>query len=998
MPHRIEIRTVTEDARARILQQKITAMGFAPPAVSDLQLIDVYAIDKDLTFDALKQCADLLTNPVTQASQIDKGWIDLPFDQALETGFLPGVTDNVGNSAQQMIEDLLKTKFAAGEAVYASQLLLLRGSLSPADTEKIGSALINPLIQRLHIKSAGDYLQQNGMDNLIPKVRIQSKATADTVNLKVTDEDLVTIGKKGILDHIDDAGKAVRRGPLALDLPSMQAIQAYFRDTEMREPTDAELETLAQTWSEHCKHTIFAAELDEIKDGLYKHYIKRATAEIRASKGNTDFCVSVFTDNSGAIEFDENYLITDKAETHNSPSALDPFGGAVTGIVGVNRDTIGFGLGAKPIINRYGFCFADPRTTPELYRGKDKTFPALPPRKILDGVIAGVNSGGNCSGVPTPQGFVYFDQRFSGKPLVFVGTIGLIPRTSAGRPADQKQAQVGDKIVMVGGRVGKDGIHGATFSSEGLDSGSPATAVQIGDPITQKKLSDAIVKEARDLGLYNAITDNGAGGLSSSVGEMAKDTDGCIVDLDLVPRKYPGLSPWETWISESQERMTLAVPADKVDTFNALMTKRGVESTVIGEFNASGRCIVLSGGQKVVDLSMDFMHDGTPHKVLTSTYTPAKHEEPAFAQPSDLAKTLQDMLSRLNVCSYAFISHQFDHLVQGTAALQPLQGSGQVNSDATVTRPLFDSPKGVVTTQAIFPAYSDIDTAAMATYCIDATIARATAVGADPDRIALMDNFCWCDSTNPERLGQLRRAVEAVYNTAVAYGTPLISGKDSMFNDFKGFDKDNQPVLLSVPPTLLVSGLSVLEDVTKAVSLEPKLPGDLVYVLGETKDELGASEYFAHMGETISGHKFIGNQVPQVNTISARKRYQTLHQAIDKRLVASALAVGIGGIGTALSKAVIAAQLGMEIDLSKVPQSGIPRDDHLLFAESASRLIVTVRPQNQSAFEALFAGQTMALIGTVVETPTLILTTASTSINLEVAKLTKAYQEPLAKF
>ncbi len=392
-------------------------------------------------------------------------------------------------------------------------------------------------------------------------------------------------------------------------------------------PTDIELESLAQTWSEHCKHTIFAAALDEVEDGLYATYIKGATAAIRAAKGKDDFCVSVFRDNSGAIAFDDEYLVTDKVETHNSPSALDPFGGAVTGVVGVNRDAIGCGLGAKPIANRYGFCLAPPDDPRLLFRDKACTEPLLSPRRIMDGVIEGVNVGGNCSGVPTPQGFVCFDPRYRGKPLVFAGTVGLMPRTSAGRPSHLKAARPGDVIVMVGGRVGRDGIHGATFSSEALSSGSPATAVQIGDPITQKKFSDAIIKEARDAGLYNSITDNGAGGLSCSVAEMARECGGCVVELDRVPLKYPGLEPWQIWISESQERMTLAVPPDKLDAFTDLMARRGVEAAAIGCFEASGRCRVRWHGAVIMDVDLDFLHDGLPRAQLRLHQPPRRRRQ-----------------------------------------------------------------------------------------------------------------------------------------------------------------------------------------------------------------------------------------------------------------------------------------------------------------------------------------------------------------------------------
>ncbi|HNT29847.1 MAG TPA: AIR synthase-related protein [bacterium] len=1018
MPHRIEITSHIPDTRDHVTANKIRSLGFTETQIQNVEYIEVYTIDRELTAEQLQIVASMLANPVTQLFCVDAPISTQAFDWALEIGYLPGVTDNIGTTAREAIEDLLKSKFSPGEAVYSTSLLLIRGELSEKDIQHIAGQMANPLIQRTHYKDEKTYLRDNGMDCIVPRVSLHDKPTADTISLDLSDAELQELGKKGIADTQPDGTKTYR-GPLALDLESMQAIKEYFQTVEQRDPTDAELETLAQTWSEHCKHTIFAASLDDIEAGLYKHYIKRATIDIRKAKGEKDICVSVFKDNSGAIIFDDEFLITDKAETHNSPSALDPFGGAITGIVGVNRDTIGFGMGAKPIINRYGFCFADPRKQFRLYRAKDKKQPALSPRQIMEGVVAGVNSGGNCSGIPSPQGFVYFDDRYAGKPLVFVGTVGLIPREINGKPGHEKKAEVGDLIVMIGGRVGKDGIHGATFSSEALDTGSPVSAVQIGDPITQKKFSDAIVKEARQLGLYHAITDDGAGGLSSSIGEMAKDTNGCRVNLDKVPLKYPGLSPWEIWISESQERMTLAVPAEKIDEFNRLMERRGVESTIIGEFTGSGRCIVEYGNEKVVNLDMTFMHDGLPHKVFTTAFTQPEPQAQQLAEPEDYAKVLTDMLGRLNCCSYAFMSHQFDHVVQGQTALQPLQGKGRVNADATITRPLIaqgfnpglskPSDRGIITSQALYPSYSELDPYRMAAASIDSAIRQAICVGGSLNHLALMDNFCWCSSEDPARLGQLKLAAQACYDYATAFGTPFISGKDSMFNDFKGYDENNQPVLISVPPTLLISSLGVMQDVTKAVSLEPKVSGDLVYILGATANELGGSEYLAYR-ETDSG---VGI-VPVVNAQEAIARYQALEQAINDRFVASAISIGRGGLAIALAKMSVASQLGVSVDLNKLPQFSVIaseatqshadqtdnlRTDELLYSESQSRIIVTIDPKNQKTFEALFAGQACACIGTVTADTSLMLTkNGSEVLSTTITALDHAYKSPLAHY
>lgn len=928
---RIDVLSHEDDGRALQIQKSLRSRGVQ----ASVRVVDVYTSENPKI--SAPVFLDSVTNPVTQVTFIDgKGLKDAAqFDWALEIGFLPGVTDNTGHTASEILE-------LAGaqndNECYSARLYLIKGDAKKEDIEALSSELANKLIQRISIKSRKDFESEGGMGTTIPKVTLINKNTAaDEVDLNISDAELEKIGKDGIQN-----ADGTRRGPLGMQPLYMQAVRDHFKQ-QGRKPTDIEIETIAQTWSEHCKHTIFASPIDDVKDGLYRHYIKRATKEIRAKRGKDDICVSVFSDNAGGIIFNENYLITDKVETHNSPSALDPFGGAITGIVGVNRDCVGFGKGAKPVVNRYGFCLADPRTKPEYYRDAKRTDAMLSPETIMNGVVRGVEAGGNCSGIPTPQGFVYFDDRFAGKPLVFVGTIGLIPRTINGTPGHEKQARPGDKIVMAGGRIGRDGIHGATFSSVALDEGSPATAVQIGDPITQKKLSDAIIKEIRDLGWYTAITDNGAGGLSSSVGEMAGQSGGFHVELERAPLKYPGMSPWEIWISESQERMTLAVPEENCEKLIKFLEKRGAEATIIGTYTDSGRGLITWHGETIMDLEMDFLHDGIPETPLKTTFTRGGTNEPNIAEPKDYSATLKDMLGRLNICSKEFISTQYDHNVQGSAVLGPLQGPGRVYAETSVTKPVLNAPQGVVLSQGIASRYSDIDTAAMAAAGLDMAVRNAIAAGVDFKQLALLDNFCWCSSDEPERLGQLKRAVETIYDLAVLYETPFVSGKDSMFNDFKGYDKDGKPVKISAPPTLLVSSIGVIPNVSESISLAPKAIGDIVYLLGETKDECGAGEYYDHLGE-------LGNNVPTINGPTNRILYDLYSKAARKNLITSALAVNHGGLGVALAKKAIAGQIGMDIDLKDFAL----RADKMLFSESNGRILVTIAPQNVKAFEKLF--------------------------------------------
>lgn len=944
MAHRIQIISKTPDTRAVVRKRYLDGIGFKNK-IKDLKIIDVFTIDKDLNKKQISSISSLLINPVTQESS--ENFTSFKFNWAIEIGFLPGVTDNIASTTKELIEDL-NLKFKLSEGVYTSQITFLSGNLSKKDVDKIAESLYNPLIQRASIKTFEKFQKNNGMDIIVPKVKLNQNFQVEEVNLNINDEELIQIGKKGIANK-----DGTRRGPLALDLISLQEIQKYFKKLK-RKPTDIELETIAQTWSEHCKHTIFANSIDNISKGLFKTHIKAATEKIRKLKGKKDFCVSVFSDNSGAIIFDKNYLITHKVETHNSPSALDPFGGSITGIVGVNRDTIGFGLGAKPIANVYGFCLANPNDKTVLYRNSELTRKILSPRRIMDGVIDGVNSGGNQSGIPTPQGFLYFNDGYKGKPLVFCGTVGLIPKFINKKNSCVKKAKSGDLIVMVGGRVGQDGIHGATFSSEALDTGSPATAVQIGDPITQKKMSDAIIKEARDMNLYNSITDDGAGGLSSSVAEMAKESNGCLVELDKVPLKYPGLEPWQIWISESQERMTLAIPPQKWPKFFKLMKKRGVESTVIGKFTNSGKCIAKYKGQIILDLEMEFLHNGLPSKKLKTEEIKQTSKKIQIPEKTNLTNSLVSILSQLNIASFEFLSSQYDHEVQGSSVLKPLQGRGRINADTTAIKPVLDSPKGVILSHGLYPTYSSIDSYSMAACSIDTAIRNAVTAGANPDSLALLDNFCWCDSNNPQRLWQLKNATLACHDFSIKYQTPFISGKDSMFNDFVGFDSNGKSLKISIPPTLLISSIGVIDDVTKLVSLDVKFPGDLVYILGETFDELGGSEYCD------------GNKVPTVDAIKNKKLYTDYYKCIKKGVISSAISVNRGGLAVALAKKTMGGLLGMKINLKNLPGK-TSRSDFALFSESQGRIVITISPTKQKIFEKIMKNNSIAQIGEVTQ-------------------------------
>ena len=941
-----------------------------------------YTIDASLSEKDKKRIATTLSHDTVDTLSWTKVLSPKRFAYAIEVGFLPGITDNVGHTVEGMVEDALSRKLKEGEAVYSSFFLFLSGPLlSRPVVERMALEIHNPLIERATLFSFSEW-RGGRIPCVVPKVVLPPPQQVQSVSLHVPDADLATLGKEGIANE-----DGSRRGPLSLSLAELRAIRAHF-DREGRDPTDIELESLAQTWSEHCKHTIFGDPLDEIRDGIYRHYIKRATERIRAKKGKKDFCVSVFKDNSGGIIFNDEYLVTHKVETHNSPSALDPYGGAITGICGVNRDALGFGLGAKPIANVYGFCVGSPREKRILYRDKTCTTPLLSPRRILEGVVKGVNAGGNQSGIPTPLGFVYTDESYRGKPLVFAGTVGLLPRKQNGRELHKKKARPGDYIVMFGGRVGLDGIHGATFSSEALSVGSPATAVQIGDPITQKRFMDAVIRDLRDAGLYTSITDNGAGGLSCSVAEMARESGGCLVALDTVPLKYPGLSPWEIWISESQERMTISVPKKHWTRVKRLLDKHDVEATRIGTFTRSGSCVVQYKKKTILSLPLSFLHDGRP-VVHQKSKKPIHTKRYASVKQLPLKKAMLALLAHPNIGSRAFTADQYDHEVQGTSVTKPLQGRGRVDADATVIRPLLGDPRGLVLSQGYCPSYARLDAYHMASGAIDTAVRNAVCAGAPLNHLAILDNFCWSSGHHPERLYELKEAARACFDTAVAYGTPFISGKDSMFNDFRGYDARGNATHIAAVPTLLISAISVMEDATKAMTLNLAGEGDVLFLLGKTREEFGGSEYTQIAYPRNSS---MYGRVPTVTTKENLKTYRVVEQAITKQFVSAAIGLSRGGLSVAVSKMVIAGQRGATLSLTGNPHT-------MLFSESQGRVLLSVPKEKVRAFTRAVRGVTFQKIGEVRGgTELAIRFSSGTAIRIPLSKLTSTYRAPFKNF
>ncbi|MBI1216679.1 MAG: phosphoribosylformylglycinamidine synthase [Alphaproteobacteria bacterium] len=887
-----------------------------------------------------------------------------------EISYRPGVTDNPARAAQ---EALALTGVTA--TVASGSLYFFYGDIDAAGARKIaGELLANELIQKIDVWSHDDFLKNDRFDKVsLPRAVFSHPVEVEAVSLELDDGALALLSKERFL---------------ALTVEELHHIRDYYRREDIRAareklglppaaPTDVEIEIFAQTWSEHCKHKIFAAKIDytgpegekrEI-DSLYKSYIKKATTDIKAAR-KLDWLISVFSDNAGIVRFDGKVDLCIKVETHNSPSALDPYGGALTGILGVNRDILGCGLGARPIANTDVFCFAPP----DMPRGEEAELMPQgpkPPRRILDGVHKGVEDGGNKSGIPTVNGAFFFDRDYAGKPLVFVGTAGVMPPVLPdGRPSSEKKLSAGDRIVVIGGAVGADGIHGATFSSLELDENAPATAVQIGDPLTQKRVLDFLM-EARDAGLYSAITDNGAGGLSSSIGEMAQMSGGASLDLALCPVKYPGLSPWELMVSESQERMSLAVPPEKLAGFMELAARRGVSACDLGAFDASGLLTVLYKGKIVASLDLAFLHDSLPQMQLRAVWNGPKPRarwsentalrEGRMPAPEKAGPALLALLSSPNITSKEKWVRAYDHEVQAATHLKPFTGKAADGpSDAGVVW-LYphggEKENGVAIGCGLAPRLSPVDPLRMAQCAVDEAVRNVVASGGDPDTLCLLDNFCWPDpvesAKNPDgayKLGQLVRACQGLYDICTAYGAPLVSGKDSMKNDFRGKDARGQDIVVSVLPTLMVTAMAKVHMGSVAGSAF-RAPDDLIYILG------------ANMAQGLAGSEFAAiykaedDLGPAISPERNIRLYRLLHKAMRAGLLRSVHDVSEGGMLVAVAEGMIGGRLGAALETA----AGFD----VLFNEAPGRFIVSVAPEKSADFETAMAGTEFSLLGRV---------------------------------
>jgi len=944
------------DVHGNSVLEDIKELGIT--SVQAVQSAKVFLIEADFDEAFAKRVAEeLLTDLVCEEYYMGRSGPPAGLAKAtlIEVHLRSGVTDPVAESVTAAMADMGVTV----NNVRTARKYVLLGGITAAQTQTIAKKIL--------------------ANDCIEVVLLGSEAEPPSPHLKPYE---LQITHWPIRELDNDGLMALsKQKDLFLNPVEMQTIQQHYQQLG-REPTDVELEAIAQTWSEHCVHKTLKSAVDMSIDGEQVHFdnLLKDTVFKATNELNKDWCISVFVDNAGVVEFDEDSAICFKVETHNHPSALDPYGGSATGIGGVIRDPMATGLGAKPIANTDIFCFAPPdKKLEEIPKG------VLHPRRIMKGVVAGVRDYGNRMGIPTVNGAIYFDDRYLANPLVYCGNIGLIDRNKC---FDNPQAR--DLVVVVGGRTGRDGIHGATFSSGEMTHEHETVfshAVQIGNPITEKKMLDVLL-QANEVGLYEAIADCGAGGLSGAVGEMGKEL-GVEVDLEKVPLKYAGLSYTEIWISEAQERMVLAVKPENLKAIMKIFSDENVEATVIGRFTGDKKLTLRYDGQKVGELDMEFWHEGVPKYSRKAIWQSPRLTEPSLPEKDDYSDELLRILSSYNVASKEWVIRQYDHEVQGGSVVKPLTGvSNDGPGDAAVIQPKLNSEQGLAISCGMNPLYGDIDPYWMALAGIDEAIRNIICVGGRPDRIALLDNFCWGDCTKPETLGPLVRAAQACYDGAMAFKTPFISGKDSLNNEFVCEDGTT----ISIPATLLISAISIVDNVNKCVTMDAKRAGNFLFVIGETKNELGRSHYYK-----IKGH--LGANVPKLDLQKAPRIAQKISEAIAEDLVGSCHDCSEGGLAVALAEMAFAGGLGIHADLRALPrEDGCSRADAQLFSESNSRYIVEVAPQKYNLFAKLMVNLPFGQIGKVTQEKQLVIKaqTGKTVIEVEIDALKQAWQKTFA--
>ncbi len=933
--------------------------------------------------EARRLAEELLTDPVSEQFSVSEGFSSRDDrGAAIEVHPLPGVMDPAAlstlDAARRMLSRQGSARASINEARTARRYEIV-GACDAAELDRIASkVLANDCVEKWYIQGFDRHDEIPDGFPLPPNKPFSIRRVQLT---GLSDEALTRLS---------------RDGHLFLSLDEMRAVRDHFASLK-RDPTDLELETLAQTWSEHCVHKTLKSAVEyhgedfgrpgEVTvrfDNLLKESIAAATHKL-----NRDWCLSVFVDNAGVIAFDDAHGVAFKVETHNHPSAIEPYGGAATGVGGCIRDIMGCGLGAKPIASTDVFCLAPPD-----FDAARVPTGVLHPRRVLKGVVSGVRDYGNRMGIPTVNGAIYFDDRYLANPLVFCGCVGLIPRDRI-----EKKAIAGDLIVVAGGRTGRDGIHGATFSSAELtDSHADefSHAVQIGNAIEEKKLLDAqlIARDHADGCLYSAVTDCGAGGLSSAVGEMGADL-GATVDLEKVPLKYAGLRYDEIWISEAQERMVFAVPPNRLERFLGVFAAEEVEATVIGRFGDDRALRVRYDGQLVGELDMHFLHEGLPKSRRTAvwrganqTKLNARENTHINARPFDNRQSTMDKssarllatLGHLNVASKDWVIRQYDHEVQGRSVIKPLVGPAFGPSDAAVLRPVYTSRRGIALGCGLCPHWSDVDPYWMAVRAVDEALRNVVCVGADPMRTAILDNFCWPKADSEESLGALVRTCRGAHDAAIAYGLPFISGKDSLNNQFSMSAEEARrtglPRQIAIPPTLLVSALGIVESVDGCVSMDWKMPGNVIV--------LASLPFQRNENNEVRSSKSEVKCTAGFELEAAAEIHQRVAALIRDRLVLSSHDVSDGGLAVALAEMCIASRMGAAVEFDAT------RFGFRLFDEPAACYVLEMTPEAATA-------SGLPIIGEVSSDGRLrIIDAEGGAVELPVESLNEAWRSPLA--
>ncbi|HSP27119.1 MAG TPA: phosphoribosylformylglycinamidine synthase subunit PurL [Ilumatobacteraceae bacterium] len=901
--HRLTIRSIDPDPRGTSISTAATHLGIGLPA--PVEVADVIHLSGALDGDQLTRLAAALADPLLQTAT----W-DAPVHDGIEVTLLPGVTDTAADAVLHAAQQLgieLTTAATARRIEFGTH---------------VGPELADEVVRRV---VANPVIERWGHGLVDPPVLDDAPGHADA--------ELI------VIRGLDDDGLLAlnTERSLYLDIEELRVIRDEYERLG-RDITDVEIETLAQTWSEHCAHKTFRAVIDTTGGPDGPDEVAPLLAQLRACTDSIDapFVRSAFVGNAGVIEFTEGTTIALKAETHNHPSAVEPFGGANTGVGGVIRDVLG--IAHRPIAVTDILCFGPADLSlSELPDG------ALHPRRIREGVIDGVADYGNKIGLPTVAGAILYDPAYTTNPLVFAGCIGTAPSRAL-----HDGPFPGDRVVVLGGATGRDGIRGATFSSATMDATTGEVAgasVQIGDPIVEKLLIDALIG-AEDL--YSAITDCGAGGLSSAIGEMAEGV-GADVDLDLVPRKYPGLDPWEVWLSEAQERMVIAVPPEHLAAVQARCDRVGVQLADIGAFTGDGQLLVRHQGHVVVDLDTAFLHDGRPQRRMPAELPNPNRNDHTGRSVADPAATILALLAHPNIASKADTIHRYDHEILGATVVRPLVGAAADGPADGVVLAEPGAREGIAIGIGVNPWYGLHDPEAMAFAVVDEAIRNVVAVGADPDRVALLDNFSWGDPRRPSTLGELVAAVDGCCSAARMYNAPFVSGKDSLNNEYVGADGQRH----AVPPTLVITAVAHVPDADHCVTPDLDEPGNVLILLGHTETEFAGSHLDLLQGAPVNAG------VAPAPDPDAPGTYRHLHTSMRAGLVVACHDVSEGGLAVALAEMCIAGRLGARVDT-------LPHDDLVtaLFSESVGRLVVEVRPRSVDAFMKIM-GHAAALLGVV---------------------------------